>query len=225
MKYCSLCDVHVDSSKEFCPLCHNAMEDVSEKETPEMFPEYKEETPKKKSLKKLAVKICLVLSVLIIASCVFINVQTHTLPWSVTVSFVIIYLWVLIAHTIFSKSSVFDKVFFELSAICAFLVSVNMVFSSTKWFTQFVYPSVAMIATLVLTIMLMCKKDRKKWLFSFFSIYVLMMVVSAVFLIFKIDSFKILNIINLIFQGVMIFAYLLFDSKTILAEASRKLHI
>lgn len=225
MKYCSLCNVQVDTEKEFCPLCHNAMDDLTEKTTLEMFPEYKQPSAKKKSLKKLAVKICLILSVLIIAFCVFINIQTETMPWSVIVAFIIIYFWVLIAHTILSRSSAFDKVFFELSAICAFLVSTNMVFSSTEWFVKFVYPGVSILATIVLTIMLMVRKDNKSWVFSFFCILLLMTVVSLVFLIFKIDSFKIINIINVLFQAVTMFAYLLFDSKTILAEASRKFHI
>ena len=203
MKYCSLCKVDVDTSREFCPLCHNAMEDVSEKETAEVFPKYKEEKPKLKTLKPLAVKICLILSVIIIATCMFINVQTETLPWSVTVSMVIVYLWVLIAHTIFSHDSAFDKVFFELSAICAFLVSVDLVFSSTRWFTHYVYPALSMLSTIVLTVLLLTKKN-KNWIFSFFSIFFLVIVVSAIFLIFKIDQFKILNIINIIFQGVFI---------------------
>ena len=35
MKHCQMCNVDVDSAYEFCPLCHNAMDDVSEKTTPE----------------------------------------------------------------------------------------------------------------------------------------------------------------------------------------------
>lgn len=225
MKHCSLCGVDVDTSREFCPLCHNDMEDVSEKTEPENFPVYSSEKPQTKSAKAFIIKVFLVLSVLIIASCVFINIETKTIPWSVTVSFVIVYLWVLVAHTIISKSSAFDKVFFELSSICAFLVSINLVFSSTKWFTYYVYPSLAMLATIVLTIMLFIVKNKKNWIFSFFCIYLLEMVVSAIFLIFKIDDFMTLNIINLIFQGVVVFAYLLFDGKRIIAELIRKFHI
>jgi hypothetical protein len=225
MKYCQICKVQADTSKEFCPLCHNAMEEIDEKHTPEIFPEYKKSSPRKKSLKALAVKICLILSVMIIATCMFINVQTETLPWSVTVALVIVYLWVLIAHTIMSHGSAFDKVFFELSAICAFLISVDLVFSSTRWFTHFVYPALSIASTLFLTIMLISRHDKKNWVFSFFCIFFLVAVVSAIFLIFKIDTFKILNIINIIFQLIVMFGYLLFHGRHILAQAARKFHI
>lgn len=225
MKYCPICKVHADTSKDFCPLCHNAMEEKSEKTTPEIFPEYKKSSPRKKSLKALAVKICLILSVVIIATCMFINVQTETLPWSVTVALVIVYLWVLIAHTIMSHGSTFDKVFFELSAICAFLVSIDLVFSSTRWFTHFVYPSLSIFSSTLLIIILLCRHDKKNWIFSSFCIFFLVLVVSAIFLIFKIDTFKILNIINIIFQLIVMFGYLLFYGKHILTQAARKFHI
>lgn len=225
MKRCSLCNVQVDTSHEFCPLCHNAMEEISPKNTPEDFPKYKKLENPERSLKSVAIKIFLILSVAIIATCMFINVQTETLPWSVTVSLVIVYLWVLIAHTIFSHNSAFDKVFFELSAICAFLISVDLVFSSTRWFTHYVYPALSILATIILTILLVCKHNKKDWIFSFFCIYFLTLIVSVIFLIFKIDTFKILNIINIIFQLIVMFAYMLFNFKTILTELSKKLHI
>ena len=143
----------------------------------------------------MIVKIFLILSVAIIATCMFINVQTETLPWSVTVSLVIVYLWVLVAHTIMSHNSTFDKVFFELSAICAFLISIDLVFSSTRWFTHYVYPSLSVASTITLSIMLLCKRKKKEWAFSFFCIFFLVTVVSAIFLIF-ITSYKLLTLIR-----------------------------
>ena len=74
MKHCSICDVDVDSKNEFCPLCHNALDDVSEKETPEMFPEYKEKLSKKSKAKTVIIKVFLILSVFIIAASMFINI-------------------------------------------------------------------------------------------------------------------------------------------------------
>lgn len=223
MKHCSLCNVDVDTARDFCPLCHNAMDDVSEKTTPEEFPKYKIVGPER-SLKNFILKIFLVLSVVIVSACVFINIQTKTIPWSVAVAFVVVYLWVLIAHTIISKSSAFNKVFFELSAISAFLISVNLLFSSTPWFTNFVFPALAMLTTGFLSILQLAKK-KKEWVFSFFCIYLLLMIVSAIFLIFKIDGYKLLNTINLIYQLIIIFAYVLFGGKRILSQASRKFHI
>lgn len=224
MKHCSLCKVDVDSSLEYCPLCHNAISEVSAKKDAEMFPKY-EKQEKVSKAKKTVTKVFLLLSIAIIATCVLINIMTKTIAWSVTVALAIVYLWVLVAHTIISRDTPFKKVLFQVIAIVVFLTSTNIIFSSNDWLTHFVYPSLAMLVTAVLAMITFCSKQRKKLLFGFSCIYVLMALVSGVFLIFKIDAYQTLNIINLMVQGFTLMAYLVFGGKTIISEASRKFHI
>ncbi len=223
MKYCSLCKVCIDTNKNFCPLCHNALLD-DENKSPQTFPNFSKEKDIKKS-KKTVTKIFLILSLAITIACICINVLTKTIAWSVTVALGLVYLWVLVAHTIISRDTPFKKVLFQLIAIIAFLVSTNIIFGGNAWLTNYVYPSIAMMVTVILSMVVFCSKKRKNLLFSFFCIFILMALASVAFLIFKIDTYKIINVINLVVQAFVLFAYLLFAHKIIISEASRKFHI
>lgn len=224
MKICEKCNVSVDTSLDFCPLCHSHLTEKSQKETPEFFEnEVKNKTASTK--KSIIAKIFLIISLIVVAVCVFVNITTHTIPWSVIVVLSVVYLWVMIAHTIISRDTPFKKVLYHLLALIALLVSTYVIFGENDWLTHFVYPGLSMLVSVVLTFILFCSKKRKNMLFSFFSIIILMMVVSAVFLIFKIDSFRLLNEINLLVSSIFVVSYLVFGYKIILSEASRKFHI
>lgn len=224
MKLCENCLVKVDTNLKFCPLCHSHLLEENEKKTPEKFNNKSKEISKK-SPKIVVGKIFFILSVLIIAVSVFINITTHTIAWSVIVGLSILYLWVLVAHTIISRDTPFKKVLYHLIALIALLTSTNLIFGGNDWLTNFVYPGLAMLVSIVLSFILLCSKNRKNMVFSFFSIIFLMTIASAVLLIFKIDAFMLLNQINLMVQAIFIVSYLLFGYKTILSEASRKFHI
>ena len=224
MKHCSLCRVDIDSSNEFCPLCHNAVQEESKKTTPEEFPKFQKQKPISKK-QKIVTKVFIILSLAVILTCASINILTKTIAWSVTVALSVVYLWVLVAHTIISRDSPFKKVFYQLVSIIAFLISTNIIFGGNSWLTNYVYPSLAMLATAVMTMIIFCSKNRKRMLFGFVTIFVMLVIASLVFLIFKIDTYQTLNIINLIVQAFIIFAYLLFGWKPIMSEASKKFHI
>ena len=223
MKHCSLCRLEVDTDKEYCPLCYNHLTEVSKKETPEMFNLEKHEPRKKRRV--MVAKVFLIISLAILSACIYINVVTKTIAWSVVVGLSMLYVWVLVSHTIMSRDTPFKKVFFQLVVIIALLVATNKIFSSNDWLTNYVYPSLALLVTVVLTMIILCSKHRKKMLFGFFEIFFLLLVVSCVFVGLKIDKFELLNHINIIYQCLTIIAFTIFGWKTIVSEASRKFHI
>lgn len=223
MKHCSLCRLEVDTNQEYCPLCYNHLTEISKKETPEMFNLEKPSARQKKRL--IVAKVFLLITLTLLAACVFINIETKTIPWSVVVVLSFLYLWVLVAHTIMSRSTPFKKVLFQLVSIIALLVATNKIFSNNDWLTHYVYPALAMFATCVLSMIVCCSKHRKKLYFSFFSIFALLLTASLIFVCFKIDTFRILNLINILFQAVIMIALMLFAGRSLLTEASRKFHI
>ena len=224
MKHCSLCKVDIDASSDFCPLCHNAIQEKSKKTTPDNFPEFIKQKPKSKK-QKIVTKVFVILTAAILIACAGINISTKTPAWSVTVALSLFYIWVLVAHTIISRATPFKKVFFQLFSIIALLTSTNIIFGGNAWLTNFVYPSVAMFASAVMTMIVFCSKQRKKMLFGFVTIFVILLLVSLAFLIFGLDTYQSLNIINIVVQSFIVFGYLLFGFKTITSEASRKFHI
>lgn len=224
MKYCELCKAKIDTNSKFCPLCHNALSLESDKDSIELF-ENKQKIDDKKKSEKIVTKIFAIISIIIVSVCIFINITIKTIPWSVIVTLSVLYLWVMIAHTIISRDTPFKKVLYHLIALIALLIATNIIFGGSAWLTNFVYPGLAMLVTLVLTFILFCSKNRKNMIFSFFCIIVLMLLVSLILLVFNIDTFRLLNNINLMVQCLFIVSYLIFGHKAILSEAGRKFHI
>lgn len=223
MKHCDICGVDVDTEKEICPLCYNRLEEKSPKVTAEFFQTKKAE--KKKSAKKIVAKIFFIISLFVVCTCVYINVKTQTVAWSLVVGLSVLYVWVLVAHTIMSRDTPFKKVLYQIVSIVALLLATNKVFSSNEWLTNYTFPSLAILVTIILTFYIFCSKKRKTVLYSFFSIIILLLIVSALLLGLKVDDFKFLNQINIIFQSIVVVSYLIFGWRDIKNEAIRKFHL
>lgn len=223
MKHCDICGVDVDTEKEICPLCYNRLEEKSPKVTAEFFQTKKAE--KKKSAKKIVAKIFLIISLFVVCTCVYINVKTQTVAWSLVVGLSVLYVWVLVAHTIMSRDTPFKKVLYQIVSIVALLLATNKVFSSNEWLTNYTFPSLAILVTIILTFYIFCSKKRKTVLYSFFSIIILLLIVSVLLLGLKVDDFKFLNQINIIFQSIVAVSYLIFGWRDIKNEAIRKFHL
>ncbi|MBQ8451637.1 MAG: hypothetical protein IJ538_02545 [Clostridia bacterium] len=224
MKHCKLCDLEVKTTSSICPLCYSPLENVEGEET--FNPWQSANDIKTEKIKfGLAFKICFFLSLIAISVSIYANVMTRTPAWSAIVGLSILYVWVLVLHTIKSRDNVFRKAFFNIGIILALLFVTNHVFGTSDWLTSYVYPSLAMLVGLALSINLIASKRRKHYVFSFFCLLLLMLIVSAIILIFKLDPFKVLNQICLIALGLLLGSYLIFAWRTILEETSKKLHL
>lgn len=224
MKYCKACKVQVDTSESYCPLCYSSLKETSKKTDAEMFENINQNHSKKKK-KPMVAKVFFLISVAIIATCVYLNVQTKTAPWSVIVALGIVYLWVLIGHTIISRSTAFRKVLLQILSVGALLFATNRFFSNAEWFINYVFPSLAMLSAVVMLFVVFCSKKRKEYIFGFFRVDIILLLSSVLMLAINIDQFQILNQINIILQAIICLAYLLFAGKIIKTQASRCFHL
>lgn len=225
MKHCHICKVDVEDGK-YCPLCYNQLENCADSKAVVPFYKHKDknETFEKKSY--FLLRLFLFLSIASVGTCVFINILTKGSAWSVLVVLSVLYMWVLISHTIMSRRSVFEKILFQVLNIIAILVSSNHLAGGGKWLINFVLPSVAIITTSVLILIsLISRRRRSQFLLSFLAIYVLSMVMSIVLLACKYDTFKILNQINMFYSILTIVGTLLLGYRIIKNESRKKLHL
>ena len=223
MKYCKACNAHVDTNESYCPLCYSSLKEKSKKSDNEMFKNATQDLVKRK--KVTVAKVFFLISVVIIATCTYLNVQTKTAPWSVIVDLSIAYLWVLIGHTIMSRSTAFKKVLLQILSIGAILFTTNKYFSNTEWFVNYAVPSLAILFAIVMLFVVFCSKSRKEYIFGFFRLDVILLLVTVLLLVLKLDDFKLLNQINIIWQAIICLAYLLFAGKIIKTQAGRKFHL
>ncbi len=224
MKHCKLCDVDVKTNKNYCPLCFNALEGGNESVETLYLPNTKKETHLKKHY--LVNQILLFLTIIANCICVFINIVTSkNVLWSLIVLASSLYLWVLIRHTIMSNRSAFEKAFFQIVGLILILVSSHIVSGGGDWLINYVIPSITIFATIVLSMIIMCNKKRKNFLTGFLILFALMLLMSVIFIVFKFDTFKILNEINILVTALAILGIIIFGHKTLKNEFSKKLHI
>lgn len=223
MKHCNICNVDVENGK-YCPLCYNQLDGEQNNSVSYYKHREKNETYEKKTY--FLLRLFLFLSFVAVGTCVFVNVLTRGSVWSLMVGLAVLYVWVLVRHTIMSKRSVFEKILFQVLNIVAILVTSQHLAGGGKWLLNFVLPSVAIVTTSILVLTsLIGKNHRSQFLLSFVAIYVLSLIMSIVLLACKFDTFKILNQINMFYNAVAIVGTLLLGYRIIKNESRKKLHI
>lgn len=225
MKYCKNCKINVDADRNYCPLCFRELKTINEESVGEYpFMERRKNEHVTQST-HLLLKIFLFLSVSIISVCTLVNmlINPETL-WCLLVGFSLIYVWILVAHTILSRRGVFEKIFMQLVGVMLILWACEILsLNKEHWLANYVFPSISM--TTVAT-MLMCTFIRrdKSWILAFVFIILVLTVASVLFFVY-LDEFYILSIINLAFCALSLLGYFTFSFKVIKAEFLKKFHL
>lgn len=225
MKRCNLCNVKIDSDRKYCPLCFNDTENLdTENKTPELPTRTKNENFEKHSY--FLTRLFLFLSLAIIGICVFINVLTKGVFWSLLVGLSILYIWILIDHTILSKRGAFEKVLFQVCGIVSILAVSNVISGGGRWLINVVIPSIALATTTILVLVsLIGKSHRSQFLLSFLFIYIMFMIMSIVLVSAHFDTFGILNLINIMYTSLAVLGTIIFGYRIIKNEGGKKLHM
>ena len=224
MKKCKVCNVDVATDKDYCPLCYNDLENGSEEYT---LTEQKTKNIKAKNTGMFLVRMFLFLSIATIAVCLFVNIKTSTkYLWSLIVIVSITYVWILVAHTIISKRSVFEKIAFQLLGVIAIIgTAYGLSPTATEnWLVCYVLPSVSMLAVLVLVMISLISRERKRYLLSFLAVYIALIIL-AIVLVCTVDSFKTINHICLLTTSIAAGGTLLLGYKYIHKEFVKVFHL
>ena len=215
----------MQSSENYCPLCYNYLD--TEGEEKEDFVYYLERDASKKRAigNNFLLKLFLYLSICVTVVCFVINYFTdkHML-WSPVVFVSVLYMWILIMHTIMSSRNAFEKIFFQLVGIIALLLTLERI-SASAWFLSYVLPAILIATTSVLAMISLISKHKKALITTFFVFYILFEVVSLVFLIFLKDVYFLLYLIHAIYNGLILLGTLLFGGKIIRNEVAKKAHL
>ena len=225
MKYCKRCKIKTSDEQTSCPLCYNELELINEERLTSFYPKRKQDEKLKHS-EYFLTKLFTVISFCIVAIAGFINFLTYSgSVWSLLIAACVIYLWILIAHTIISKSSVFEKIIYQIIGLTAVLTSTDVISGGGDWLINFVVPSLSIALTLVLVMITFCSRKRKNYTLSFFLIYLLLILVPIITLAFKMLRFELLMQIDLLLLILVIVGNLILGFKTLKSEISKKFHL
>ena len=223
MKRCSHCNVDVNTHLKTCPLCYNELVDDGN-EVQEIF-KPREFENNKKDAKKIVGKLFLFLSIITIIVCVTINLMVKTIPlWSLLVTLGIIYVWVLVAHTIISKRSIFEKLVLQIGTLTGLLFACEWVANGKPWMVDYVFPSISIAIIVVLFVLELSLKNHQG-LASFFIMNFILTVVSGILLLCKVPKFTLLNVVTVIIGSVAFIGVILFSGSALKTEMSKKFHI
>lgn len=224
MKHCNHCKVDVNSKNSFCPLCYNALETVSGDELTPIY-DVCDKKPRSDVKNHFILKLFTLFSIIAVAGAVFINLIVGGKFWAGIVITSILYLWILIRHTIVSYRNAFEKVFLQLVGISLILISTSFMSVDNGWFLNYVLPSVLSGASLTLLMVLFCSRRRKAYEFSFFIIFLIMIIVGVIFWCTSFAEYKLLYSICVIINSLIVVGMLLMDFKTIKTEFLKKFHL
>lgn len=223
MKKCTNCNVTVNTEYNTCPLCFKELTEA-EGEINEIF-KHRENIETKKPKKPLLFKIFLFLSVITTIVCLVTNLMVAPFPlWSLVVIISIIYIWILIAHTIVSKRSIFEKLLLQIGTVIGLLFACEWISNGKNWMVDYVIPSISIAIIVVLFILSLSLKNHKG-LLAFFIMNVVLTLLSGILLICKVPTFNLINLITVIIGGVSILGSLLFSGHALKIELSKKFHI
>ena len=226
MKHCKYCNVDVDTNENFCPLCYNSLEGESKKKTTEFYLK-RTENDKTQKTNFFLYKLFFLMTLTLAAIAVFINVMTYKdgpTPWSALVIVCLLYIWILIAHTILSKRGILEKIVLQVLGAIAIVGVVNYM-ARGHWLSDYVIPSIQLAVTSTLLFICLVIKNKYKIVSPFFVTHVLSFIASLVLVLTKADAFGLLSEINMIACGVGIIGTLLFGFKTLKLDFSKKFHL
>lgn len=224
MKYCERCKLSVDTLNNTCPLCYGELTGESEREHEVFMPRKEDEKVNKRT--SMAVKIFAFLSICTSIICVFINFVTKDpVMWSLIVLLGILYLWVFVAHTILSRRSFFEKVFFQICMILSIMFACELIAPSERsWVINYVLPSVCILTIVVLNFFSLIGGKKYRFLLSCLIIYMLFFVIGIIMWALNLTEFKILYYISIIYSVISICGTFLFGYRIIASEFKKKMH-
>ncbi len=224
MKYCKYCKIKVDTANDFCPICFNHIEEIDNKYDQLYSQRLKNETSDK--LRFFLSKLFLFLSICAITVCFFVNYKVNPqTQWFWIVCFGILYVWVLVAHTIMSRRSFFAKVMLQVVSVIVLLYFTEKVSPDHDWLLQYVYPAISYVVVVVLLMLLGIDRNRANNIFGFSVIIALLGTGSLVMLLLHALSYTLLNFINCILCSLTLLGLLIFGYGAIKQDLSKKLHL
>lgn len=224
MKKCKFCNVDVETEKKFCPLCYNKLINDDGKESDNFYPQRKtnEFADRRNSV---VLKLFIFITICVLSVCATINgLINPQIGWFWVIFCSFVYLWVLITHTIMSKKSVFKKVFLQFISIFLLLFAVQKI-SSISWLFNYVFPSIGMSCALVLCMLMFTLKNRSELVIGFLFIFLVIITVSILCLFTQNDTFKVLNVSNILLTSLAFFGTILFGFNALKSELLKKWHI
>lgn len=160
MKTCNKCNIKIDTSYSYCPLCHQTLEGQTKKDHSELFPldDIRDHISHKT---QRLIFFFTVFSIIILGT---INVLYSSVGfWSLIPIGAIVYLWLLLRYVIFNKTSSIGRITLTTFFLTTLLVIINLRYSKDLWSLDYVFPALMIANNTTIFIILLAKTQGFKY--------------------------------------------------------------
>lgn len=186
MKYCTKCNLSVNTNLERCPLCSSILSDSEVKKAvrntggssayetykPSVgYPKREVSTPQKYNF---MFRLLLFLSIAVGTTCLLVNILTYSgVLWSLVVAGSILCLWIVIAYPLYMRRKIGHMIIVDAISFSILLYIIEVTTHSKGWGLEYVIPFIFIAATSMITFIIFLKK--MKW--REYSVYQIVMII------------------------------------------------
>ena len=219
MKTCNKCNVKIETSYSYCPLCHQTLDGETPKNHVELYP-LEDITD---NITHTAQRIIFFLTIFSIIVLGTVNVLTYDIGfWSLIPIGAIVYLWLLLRYVIFNRTSSIVRITLTTFFLVTFIVLINLRVGGELWSLDYVFPSMIIANNTTIFIILLAKTEG----FKYNVFHMLFLILVSLFpLMFYYMGFVLEPLISFIAfsHGLLILLHLLVFHSTVLKELLKRI--
>lgn len=219
MKTCNKCNIKIDTSYSYCPLCHQTLEGDIRENHVELFPTKDIRDHISHNAQRLIFFFTL-LSIIILGT---LNVLYSSVGfWSLIPIGATVYLWLLLRYVILTKTSSIGRITLTTFFLTTLVVIINLRYSSDLWSLDYVFPSLMIANNTTIFIILLAKTEGFKYNVFHMLFLVLVSLTPLVFYYIGFVEEPLLSFIAFS-HGLLILLHLLVFHSSVLKELLKRI--
>ncbi len=224
MRLCKQCRVAVDAHLKRCPLCLEAIEAEDFVTEKAHYPDYAVSMSTEKRDMKL--KLWVYISVFSAVLCLLINLLTWKgVPWFLYVVSSVLYAWLFVGHSVFSKKHIGHKLLMQLIGASLLLIIIDAADGRSNWALNYVVPFLIIGTSVTITIIVFVRHQ----LWRDYMIYDVITIALGFLLLFTswVSSAKVLwpSIAAGFVVLMALLSLIIFASRKLITELKKRFHI
>ncbi|MEG0873280.1 MAG: DUF6320 domain-containing protein [Clostridia bacterium] len=227
MKICNKCNLEIIDKTNICPLCKSKLEDILEQndsinlEDNTTYPIILNHLHRY----NIAIRIMLLISIITGILCLIVNYFiTKKIYWSIVCIAGIIYCWITTMYSVKKNINMAAHIFLQTICLSVMSIIVDDVFGYIGWSYNLAIPIITTIANLTMFVLLIIAY-RRYFKYIFYQLLItIISFIPLIFFKFNIIVYPLPIIISIVFATVTFICTIIFCSKDIKDEITRRFH-
>lgn len=223
MKTCDKCKIEIETSHQYCPLCHQVLKGDHDDSIPEVYPEFVSERREVLPLTRKILSFIMIISILILGG---INLTDKSgTVWSLIPIGAILYTWAIVRFGILSKQNIAFRLAFLTTLLILILNFIDELYGGHQgWALNYVTPFALFSCNLAISFIIWIKRiNYRDYLFYLISIMIFSLIPLILYL-FKVISIAWPSLVAFGLAMFILLFILFFFPKSIKDEIKKRFH-